>query len=253
MVDEQLRVATDSGLQVLGRVSGNETGDKILIFSHGFGVKSDSRGMFNKICAAVQDRFLTIRFHYVSIDDLTQDTYVTSYSSQIEKLMTVVERMNLRFPNKKIIFISHSQGCWISSAYIAKGPIMPVKHIMLAPSPTVNVAARMRMKLESREGAILNEQGPSVFPRTDGTKTIISPMFWKDAEKFNPLKLLRSATKKVPTVIIWGTKDALRTTEHYKEVRKLRVMRWYDLLNGHEFAEDNADGLVAVIQQELNS
>jgi len=251
MIDESLRIATNSGKQVLGRISGNEESDTVMIFSHGFGVKSDSRGMFNKICDAFQHRFLTVRFHFVTIDDFAQDTYVTSYSEQIEKLTTVVEKIMQRYPGKKVILIGHSQGCWITSAYVAQANVLPTKHIMLAPSPTVDVATRMRVKLETREGSVLDEQGTSIFPRTDGSKTIILSSFWEDAEKLNPLVYLISAAKRLPPVIVWGTLDTLRTAENFEKIKELPHSKLYELPNGHDFSEDDVEGLINVLKMEL--
>jgi len=251
MIDESLRIATNSGKQVLGRISGNEESDTVVIFSHGFGVKSDSRGMFNKICAAFHEKLLTVRFHFVTIDDFTQDTYVTSYTEQIEKLTTVVEKVMQRYPDKKVILIGHSQGCWITSAYVAQAKVLPVKHIMLAPSPTVDVATRMRVKFETREGSVLDEQGTSVLPRTDGSNTFVLPSFWIDAKKINPYDLIKAAAKIMPPVIVWGTNDALRTAENFEEINTLPRVTLYELPNGHDFSEDDAAGLIEVLKKEL--
>jgi pimeloyl-ACP methyl ester carboxylesterase len=252
MIDEPLRLAVPTGLQVLGRITGNENSNSVLIFSHGFGVKSDSRGMFNKIVAEFQEKFLTVRFHYVSIDDFSQDTYVTSYSDQINKLTTVVEKIRTRYPDKTVIFLAHSQGCWITSAYIARGGVVPVKHILMAPSPTINVASRMKVKLEGREGSVLNAQGISTFPRTDGSKTYILSSFWQDAEKIVPMDLMCTAANAVSPVVIWGTKDELRNAKDFETIKaELKPIRVYELPNGHDFSEDDVIGLVAVLSKEL--
>lgn len=251
MLDERLRLSTPTGLQVLGRLSGNERADTIVVFSHGFGVKSDSRGMFNKLSEMLENDTLTVRFHYVTIDDFTQDTYVTSYSDQVEKLTTVVEKITTRFPGKRLVLISHSRGCMISSMYIQTGAIIPKLHIMLAPPPSSDVANKMRTKIQAREGSVLDEEGISVLSRSDGSKTMILPTFWKDAENVNPNKLFETASKSVPTIVIWGTLDTTVESAKYAEIKQLPLKKLYELPNGHEFMEDEMKGVCRIVKSEL--
>lgn len=251
MVDEQLRIATESGKQILGRITGNESSDTILIFSHGFGVKSDSRGMFNLLVERYQERFLTVRFHYVVVDDITQDIFAISYSEQVEKLLHVVSKVQKKYGKKKIILISHSQGCGVSCKYIVEQNAKLAKHIMLAPPPTKNVAERTREKFGKRKGAVLNESGMSIYPRTDGSQTVIPPNFWAEAEAMKPLEWYRKTAEMVPTVVIWGTQDTTIQQENYSEIKVLPVKRLVELPNGHEFMEDNMQGVIKVLDEEL--
>ncbi|MCC7304066.1 alpha/beta hydrolase [bacterium] len=251
MIDEQLRIATDSGKQVIGRVTGNEASDTVLIFSHGFGVKSDSRGMFNQIVTHFQTRDLTVRFHYVITDDITQDTFATNYSEQVEKLHTVIERVQKKYGKKKIVIISHSRGCGITCRYIVEQKILPRLHIMLAPPTTVENSTRTREKFKKREGAVLNRTGISIYPRSDGTKTFIPSNYWDEAESMNPLEVYAQATTLVPTTIIWGTLDTTVGQDKLPELEKLGVKRLVKLPNSHDFTEDNVVGVIKILDEEL--
>lgn len=101
MIDDSLRLSTPNGQQIIGRITGNEQSDQILVFSHGFGVKSDSRGMFNLLVDTFKDKYLTVRFHYVIVDDITQETVASSYSEQTEKLLTVINKVQQKYGNKR--------------------------------------------------------------------------------------------------------------------------------------------------------
>lgn len=251
MIDETLRISTPSGQQVLGRITGNEDSDQIIVFSHGFGVKSDSRGMFNLLVDVFKKRYLTVRFHYVVVDDLTQETIASSYTEQAEKLQTVVERVRQRFGNKEIVLIAHSQGCFISSMALIQGLSNITRHVLLAPPPTENVSERTKAKFKSRNGAVLNETGRSIYPRTDGSKTIILPSYWKDAENIHPLELYRDAFPLVHTTVIWGTQDTTIQQENFARIQELHPSELYQLPNGHEFMEDKLKGVIDILSKKI--
>jgi len=143
MIDTVLRTITDSGLQIVGRMIGNENSDQLLVFSHGFGVKSDSRGIFTMINESFKDHFLGVGFHYVSVDDFTGSTFVYPFSTQVEKLMTVIEKVQDKYGKKRITIIGHSQGCLIPSIMLKSHPMEIEKLILLSPSPSTDLVKKM--------------------------------------------------------------------------------------------------------------
>jgi hypothetical protein len=52
--------------RVNGECWGNEKTGKAVIFSHGFGVRRDSRGMFDELAELLKDNCLVVQFDYVA-------------------------------------------------------------------------------------------------------------------------------------------------------------------------------------------
>lgn len=252
MIDLDLRTITESGLQVSGKILGNELSDTLLICSHGFGVKSDSWGMFNIICEALRDKCLTIRFHYVSIDDFTDSTYVYSYSKQVEKLETVIQKMQQKYGVKKVVIIGHSQGCLIPCIYLQTTNQKIEKLLLLSPSPSTNIAEKMKSHFGGREGSEFNLEGLSVAVRSNGSKTYIPKEFWIDAEKTNPIDLFTYAIENQNTYFIRAKNDTVVSEANNNLLKELNPKNYYELPNDHDYKEDNRVGLLSLITKILS-
>lgn len=53
--------------KVKGEYWGNRETGNVLIFSHGFGVKRDSKGMFTQLAEMLKDKYLIVLFDYVDV------------------------------------------------------------------------------------------------------------------------------------------------------------------------------------------
>lgn len=134
---------------------------------------------------------------------------------------------------------------------IAKGVQNVVRHILLAPPPTENVVERTKAKFRTRKRAVLNETGTSIYPRTDGTRTIILPTYWKDAARVHPLELFKQAFPLTETTVIWGTKDTTIQQENFSKIKELNPTSLYELPNSHEFMEDKMTGVIKILREIL--
>ena len=251
MIDIELRTISDSGLQVVGRILGNEMSDKLLVCSHGFGVKSDSGGIFNMVCESFKEQFLTVRIHYVSIDDFTDSTFVYEFSKQVEKLMTVIQKTQEKYGSKKITIIGHSQGCLIPSLMLQKYPMEIEKLILLAPSPTTDLVNKMTSYWGKRVGSEVNLKGKSVFARANGSTTYLPAAFWEEAKKTVPLDAFKFVESHYPTYFIRALDDTVVLKEDYEKLKELHPKNYYELKNGHDFKEDNRLALLTVLNEIL--
>jgi predicted esterase len=251
MINEKLLTVSENGLQVVGRISGNENSDEILIFSHGFGVKSDSRQMFTKICEHFQDKYLTVRFHYVSVDDFANTTYAHEYSKQVEKLKTVIDRISAKFPEKSITIIAHSQGCYMPPLLLKSYPYKIKKLILLAPPPTQNLIEKMKLNFSKRPGSTLNIDGNSILLRSNKSQTILPSQFWKEAALLDPISLYKDVNEKYETHFIIAKNDTAVIYDDYKNFNPLGLKNVYYLENDHEFKEDGMKGLIGLLEKIL--
>lgn len=251
MLDEELRTITNSGVQVIGRLVGDETGDRLLICSHGFGVKSDSRGIFSTVNEAFKDHFLGVGFNYVSVDDFTGSTYVYEFSKQVEKLRTVIEKVQDKFGKKRITIIGHSQGCLIPSLMLEETPIELEKLIYLSPSPTADLVKKMTSYWGKRVGANIDIHGLSTFVRSDGAINYVPAAFWAEAKDISPLEVFKSVEEKYHPYFVRPMEDSVVTEQDYEALKAMKPKRFYELPGGHDFKEDNRIGLLGLLNKIL--
>ncbi len=177
--------------------------NQIVIFSHGFGVRRDNRGMFTEIAEALDCP--TILFDYNQYDEATNTLTVAPLSQQAAKLRQVIADAKADHPGATIDLICHSQGC------IAAGLAKPAglrNIILIAPATTLN-AARMVAVFGSRPGAHLDFAGDSRFPRRDGSTTIVPKTYWPDLENLKPVELFNELAKTANVTIIEAGSDEI--------------------------------------------
>ena len=251
MIEAGLRTITESGIQVDGKILGNENSGQLIICSHGFGVLSDSHGMYNQICETFKDSYLTARFHYVSVDELTNSTYVYEFSRQVQKLKTVYEKLVKKYNIKKVVIIAHSQGCTITSLFLKEFSPLVDKVIMLAYPPNTDISQKMFKFFGSRVGAKINLKGLSTFPRSNGMTTIVPAVFWTEADKTNPPELFKYVNSRYDTYFIRATGDTVVSSDKYYLLDPKNLKHYYELPNDHDFKEDKRLGLLNLLNNIL--
>lgn len=251
MIDTALRTITESGLQVIGRLLGSENSRKLIICSHGFGVLSDSHGMYNQICETFKDSYLTARFHYVSVDELTNSTYVYEYSRQVEKLKTIYDKLVEKYNISEVVIISHSQGCTITSLFLEKYKPKVDKVIFLAYPPNSDITNKMTRFFGNRDGAKIDMDGLSTFPRSDGSTTIVPPAFWQDADKANPPELFKVVNQEYDTYFVRAMRDEVVAVDKYHLLDPTSLKHYFELPNVHGFSDDDRLGLITLLHEIL--
>lgn len=253
MLDQTMYTITDSGLQIVGKILGNESSDKILLFSHGFGVDSNSSGMFSLLSEMFKDKFLTVRFHYVSTDDFTGNTYVHPFSIQLEKFSSIVEKIKEKYPEKGIYVISHSQGCFISSMYQqSRREKRLEKFIFLSPPASTNLTKKMITYFSKKSNSKVDLGGISVLERSQGNKTYVPKSFWDEADKLDPLSLYRFMDKNFDCHFVIAENDTVLDRSEQDSLTAMKPKHFYRLPNDHNYKEDNMLGLMELMSRLLS-
>ncbi|PIY17104.1 hypothetical protein CO112_02105 [Candidatus Dojkabacteria bacterium CG_4_9_14_3_um_filter_150_Dojkabacteria_WS6_41_13] len=251
MINIVLRTITNSGLQVVGYLLGNENSNRLLVCSHGFGVKSDSRGIFTMVKESFKDHFLGVGFHYVSVDDFTGSTFVYEFSTQVQKLLTVIEKVQGKYGKKRITIIGHSQGCLIPSLMLRDHPMEIEKLILLSPSPTTDLVRKMTSYWGNRVGSTVDLNGLSAFSRSDGAITYVPAAFWKEAKTTFPVELFKFVADNYPTYFVRPINDEVVPEKDYALLKALKPKHYFELKNGHDYKEDNRIGLLGLLNKIL--
>src|SRR5688500_4803226 len=116
-----------------------------IIFSHGFGVRADARGMFTEIAANFPE-YQCEMFDYNHILK-NGDIEVAPLNDQAKKLQDILNKQK-----DKVILIAHSQGCIVAGVVDLENV---KKVILLAPPENVSMQ-RVINKLMKKPGAEVN-------------------------------------------------------------------------------------------------
>ena len=85
----------------------------VTVFSHGFGVQQDARGMFSEIAEALPGVECRM-FNYNLIDEVARTVAVRTLGEQAKILEAQVGEVRRDNPEAIIDLVCHSQGCVVA-------------------------------------------------------------------------------------------------------------------------------------------
>lgn len=172
---------------------------KTIIFSHGFGVRADSRGMFPELAAALPG-YHSIMFDY---NELLPggDTVVAPLTRQAQKLQQAIDST----PEGEIILIAHSQGAIVASMVDYS---KVTKVILLAPPVAASMQRVVKM-IAQRPGSLLDLSGISKLPRADGSTTYFPKEYLQSIDEVDPMQLYQRLASILPVIIVKATNDEM--------------------------------------------
>jgi hypothetical protein len=210
-----------------------------VICSHGFGVKADGRGMFTEIEESIPNvRF--VMFDYNDFDD-EGNTIVPSLDEQAKKLQQVIDSN----PNGSIL-LCHSQGSIIAGLVDLK---KISKVILLAP-PVKMSMERIIDKMMNKEGGVINLQGVSKLPRSDGSMTHLPKAYIESLRNKDPLEFYLTVATIKPTTILRSLKDEVLGLTNVDEVKNAKII---DVNADHNYTGISRQELIQILKSEISS
>ena len=192
----------------------------IVIFSHGFGVRKDARGMFPEIVSALGD-IQPVLFDYNEINETDGTLTVRPLKKQAGILREQIETTKAANPEAVIDLICHSQGSLVAA--LAK-PTGIRKTILLAPPFGMN--SRMLATFANRPGSKIDMEGTSRLVRRDGSITLVPAEFWKERESIRPIEIYNALAQETELVIIQANQDeVLEETDLSNLDPKIRIIK----------------------------
>jgi len=212
---------------------------KYLLFSHGFGVKKDSRGMFTDIASAFPN-YQAVMFDYNQINYATNEVTVVSYSKQAKILEEQINKIRKEDQAAIITLIGHSQGCIIPC--LIEG-IKINSAILLAP-PKVLGSNRNR-----NQNITTDQDGSMRIPRKDGSTTVLTKSFIVEVRDTSPLDLYKRLATMRPTIIVMAKQDEILKDN---DLTSLSDMAKVIKINGdHNFTGQDRKGLIKALSEYL--
>lgn len=217
-----------------------------VVYSHGFGVRKDDRGLFTDIAQHLPNAH-HIMFDYNKIDEHTNTLVACPLDKQAEKLNDKVAEARRDHPSAVIDIIAHSQGC--VAAAIAK-PSGVRKVIFLAP-PAQFLGLEKREIYAMHPDTATEKDGTLRMPRRDGSTTIIRDDYWQSREGVMPIELYNQLAKLTNLTIITATNDEVLTNTDFTGLSN-QVSLTRQSAN-HDFTGDDRQVLIETISQLINS
>lgn len=219
---------------------------RVIVYSHGFGVRKDSRGMFTDIASALPD-VEHVMFDYNTIDDEQNTIVVAPFAEQAEKLSKVLQETRTLNPDSQINLICHSQGC-VAASMLNPGGI--VKTIFIAPPSEINTE-RMLEIFGNREGSVVNMDGISAFPRRDGSTTIVPRDYWYSIQNVDPIALYNAFSRRTSLCVITADQDEILGQADLGGLSsEISIVH---LPGNHDFSGEDRHGLIVAIDKALKN
>jgi hypothetical protein len=215
--------------------------NKYLVFSHGFGVKKDSRGLFSDIAKAFPD-YKPVMFNYNIISKSDNTVTVRTLHQQAELLLKQIKKITSKDPDAEIVVIAHSQGC------VALALAKPKLKQAVLMTPPDNVSGkRVENYFSKYPGTSLEKDGTVRVPRKDGTVTRITKEFFKDITSVNALNEYSKLANNTPSIIIVAKDDEiLRPVDFSSLPESVETLK----INGdHNFTGQNRKLLIVTLRK----
>jgi hypothetical protein len=224
----------------------NPTNPHIIIYSHGFGVRKDDRGLFTAISKVVPDA-TSILFHYNPINDRSNTLTAKPLNEQVQKLRKVINTARAEYPGAIIDLVCHAQGC------VVAGILKPRdirKVIMLTPPAEMSAAALIE-QLSPRMETAIDVSVRTRLPGADGSTTVIHPEYWQSLAGVEPVRLYNRLAKFTALRIINARNDEVLGPLRLEGLDP--SISSVTLDGNHNFGEEESrKRLLYILQKELS-
>jgi len=216
----------------------------IVVFSHGFGVQKDDRGLLSSIAEALPE-VETVLFDYFQVDEIEKTLTTCPFSMQIKKLKQVIAVARLASPEATIDLVCHSQGTIIAA--LAR-PEEIRKAILLAPSFDLGIE-RTVDRYQFKPGADINLEGVSKLPALDGLTRIVPAQYWQERREVKPFPEYNALVEKAEVIVIEAKQDEIQPKVDLKELSpKIKLI---PLDGDHGFSGSARQPLIDIIRKLL--
>lgn len=185
---------------------------QMVVFSHGFGVSKDSRGLFMSIAQSLPRGWGYVMFDYDSYDTATNQTHVTAMPERIERLKAALDWTRQQAGVEQVHIIAHSLGCMVAAQL---APEQIGKLILLAP-PLV-MGSRFEEIYTKRAGA-KHEGHTWLLPRSDGSTTVVDDQPFADMVSIDAEGELTKLAMFRPYSLILASADEILPDADYTDL-----------------------------------
>lgn len=216
----------------------------VVVFSHGFGVRKDSRGLFTDIAEAFYDSECVL-FDYSEFDEAEQAVVIRPLSEQVSILRRKLADIMSMYPGDDIDLVAHSQGA-VVAAMLA--PVGIMRFVFIAP-PLTLPRERTIERAKQNSGTVIDINGVSRLVGRSGNVVLVPALYWKEREEVNPLQLYNDLVADNDVTVVLADQD-----EILKESSPDTLAGAIDVIHlpgDHNFTGEARRGLVEAVKNIL--
>jgi pimeloyl-ACP methyl ester carboxylesterase len=219
---------------------------QMVVFSHGFGVRQDARGMFTDIVAALPKGWGYVLFNYDAFDDVTKSVTITGFAARVKKLQAVLEWVRQQTGVEKVHLVGHSIGA-LTIADLAPENVGSI--VLIA--PPLSLGLRFAERFTKREGA--EHSGHTWrIPRSDGTITIADEEPLTELMNVEAEAVLAKLGFFRPYVMVLAGADEVLQDEDYTELIVMPTVNMTGIDGAsHDFTGSVRQELVQTVIDQL--
>lgn len=223
----------------------NATQPHIIIFSHGFGVRKDAKGLFTAIARAVP-AVESILFHYNPINDKSNTLTAKPLYEQVQKLRKVINTARAEYPGAIIDLVCHGEGS-VVAALLKPRDIRKI--IMLAPPEDISQATLVK-QLAAPTKTDIDVNVRTKLPLADGGTIVVHPEYWQSLTGIQPVKLYNRLAKFTALRIINARNDEVLGPVNFEGIDP--GISFVTLDGSHAFEdEESRKRVLYILQKEL--
>ena len=217
----------------------------IIIFSHGFGVRKEDRGLFTAIYRGVPD-IKAVMFDYNPINEKANTLTTKPLNEQAHKLRHVINNTRAENPDAIIDLVCHSQGCVIAGLVKPRG----IRKVIMLTAPddvsVETVAKQLGKDLEAPIDVSIRTR----LARSDGSTTVIHPEYWQSLEGINVVKLYNNLARVTALRILNAKQDEMLGETKFESLDpSISLVR---LDGNHNFDEEESrKRILHILKKEL--
>ncbi|MDP1760277.1 MAG: hypothetical protein Q8L01_02400 [Candidatus Woesebacteria bacterium] len=199
----------------------NLEGNKhIIVFSHGFGVRKDDRGLLDDIADYFPEAESKL-FDYFDIDEKEKTLMIRPLSVQVKMLNDVIDQARKSNPEAIIDLICHSQGTVVAA--LAK-PDGIRKTIFLAPVFDMSLEHTLE-RHKSYPDSVIDLNGVSKLYPLDGLVRFVPAEYWAERKNIKTFEEYNSFAEKTDLIVIEANQDKVLPKVDLKELSpKIKLM-----------------------------
>ena len=218
---EELKINDE--LTTTVEISGPSDAQECIIFSHGFGVRRDVRGLFSDLVQELSQTYRCIQFEYNQVGE-QGNLYVGTVSSMQETLRAVSNTYRLDTTHA----VGHSLGCILVSQQqeLFSGRIM-----LLAP-PLQPLGDRLEKYLRARPDTNVLENGDLHAARSDGSVTHVSRSFFDELHTIEDPVLLYTKIENKLSIVVANQDDVVGY--HPESAREVSGVQVFEVDSDHD-------------------
>ncbi|KKQ95145.1 MAG: hypothetical protein UT66_C0054G0005 [candidate division CPR2 bacterium GW2011_GWC1_39_9] len=221
--------------------------DTLILFSHGFGVMKDARGLFSFLASMLESRgFVTKQFNYNKFDENSKELFAVPFSVQAAILQKQIDEIAKDERYKSIIIIGHSQGSLIPT--LCRNLDKIEKVIGISPFFQTDIEDLQKRYTDLADNQ-LDFYNITRRRRSDGSVTVIPPEYWAERFKTDVVTLYNNLANQTELTLIYAINDEVMDFNNLRLIKNTRII---NLDGNHDFTNQYREDLYKTILWDLN-